>query len=166
MNRSKRLLVIPCLSFFAGMLPNIAAAQNNAATALSTSFRQPNGSKAVSAAELITVAGTIQQAISTNASGLPRELHLVLAGSQGTINASVGPYLTVELKKILTAGQHVEVTGVARTWNGQSLLFVGKLSVNGHGYMLRNEQGFLIHPRESRAVRARQNQTVREGEPQ
>jgi len=56
MNRSKRLLVIPCLSFFAGMLPNIAAAQNNAATALSTSFREPNGSKAVSAAELITVA--------------------------------------------------------------------------------------------------------------
>ena len=73
MNRSKRLLVIPCLSFFAGMLPNIAAAQNNAATALSTSFREPNGSKAVSAAELITVAGTIQQAISTNASGLPRD---------------------------------------------------------------------------------------------
>ena len=166
MKRSRRLLVIFCLSIFAGIVPGVLTAQSNPAAAPSTSFRGTSTSQAAPATDEVTVAGTVQQVVSTNTPGRPRGLQLVLAGPQAMINASLGPYLSTNVKESLAAGQHVEVTGVMHTLNGQSYFLVRDFTVGGHRVTVRNEKGFLIHPQKPGITRTRQSQTVTKGENQ
>jgi hypothetical protein len=166
MKRSRRLLVIFCLSIFAGIGRGVATAQNNPAGAPATSFRGTSASQTTPAADEVTVAGTIEQVVSTHTPGRPRGLQLVLAGPQGTINASLGPYLSTDVKESLAAGQHVEVTGVTHTGNGQGYFLVRDFTVGGHHVTVRNEKGFLIHPQKPGITRTPQSQTVTKGENQ
>jgi hypothetical protein len=166
MKRSRRLQVIFCLSVFAGIVPGVLTAQSNPAAAPSTSFRGTSGSQTTPAADEVTMAGTIEQVVASNTPGRPRGLQLVLAGPQGMINASLGPYLSTDVKESLAAGQHLEVTGVTHTWNGQSYFLVRDFTLGGHHVTVRNEKGFLIHPQKPGITRTRQSQTVTKGENQ
>lgn len=166
MKRSRRLQVIFCLSIFAGIVPGVATAQSNPAAAPATSFRGTSTSQTTPAADEVTMAGTIQQVVADHTSGRPRGLQLVLAGPQGIINASFGPYLSTDVKESLAAGQHLEVTGVTHTLNGQSYFLVRDFTVRGHHVTVRNEEGFLIHPQKPGITRTRQSQTVTKGENQ
>jgi hypothetical protein len=165
MNRSRHLVVMFCLSVLGGIVPGVAIAQSSATVTPSTSFHGTSASQ-THATSAVTVAGTIQQVVSTQAEGSPRGLHLVLAGPQGIIDASVGPYLASDVKESLATGKQVQIAGTTQTFNGQSYFLVRELTIGDRQITIRDENGFLVHPRAEESNRTRQNQTVTKGDNQ
>lgn len=159
MNRSGHLVVLFCLSVSAVTVPGVALAQSASVVTPSPSFQgtRTKQGETLSPGDELAASGNIQEVISTNTPGSPRGLRLVLAGPQGIIDASVGPYLTTEVQESLTAGQLVAVSGVVATFNGHDYLLVRQLTIGDRQIAVRNEKGFLVHP----ATRARQNTVVR-----
>jgi hypothetical protein len=147
MNRSRHLVVLFCLSVLGATVPSIARAQS-AAVAISTSFRATSAtqSDAVSAGDRLAATATIQEVVSTHALGSPRGTRLILAGPQGLLDASVGPYLATDVQQTLAVGQSVTVDGVISTFNGHDFLLVRQLTVGDRQITIRNERGFLVHP--------------------
>ena len=93
----------------------------------------------------ITMAGTLQQIISTRTPGTPAGIQLAADGPQGAFIAILGPALSDPLRETLLPGAPVQVSGVKETINGQSYLLARKVSVAGNQIIIRNEHGFLVH---------------------
>jgi hypothetical protein len=163
MPRTARLLAVFGLLVCIAILPGRAIAQASGAAA-STSFHATSAAGANFATEEVTLSGTIEKAIPASASGKPRALYLILSGPRGTIDANVGPYLPAKVQESLAAGQHIEVTGVSRTFNGKNHFLVRQLTVAGQQVTVRNERGFLVRPRNAGAARAAWPQTLMKGE--
>jgi hypothetical protein len=102
-----------------------------------------------------TVTGTIDQVVTGHSAGSPSGLHLLVNGSQGVIDASLGSYLTAEAQKSLTKGAAVQLSGVTRSIDGTQYLLTRTLSVAGNSIKIRNEHGFLIHPRANNGAKIR-----------
>ena len=153
MSRSRHLVVAFCLSVFGGMTARVAAAQSAAQATPSTSFRGSSGSQATAKTDEVIISGTIEEVRSAHTQESPRGLSLVLAGPQGTVNASVGPYLATDIQQSLAVGRQVKVTGVNRTYNGENYLLVRQLTIGDQKVTVRNEKGFLLHPAPSGARR-------------
>jgi hypothetical protein len=95
----------------------------------------------------IRVTGSIRQIVTKGIENAPVGLHLMLAGPQGAYDASFGPYLSSDVKRSLTVGKSIEVTGALETVRGQSYLLVRELTVDGKLVVVRNEKGFLLNER-------------------
>ena len=93
----------------------------------------------------ITMAGTLQQIISTRTQGTPAGIQLVADGPQGAFTAILGPALSDQLRETLLPGAPVQVSGVQEATDGQSYLLARKLTVAGNQIIIRNEHGFLVH---------------------
>jgi hypothetical protein len=93
----------------------------------------------------ITMAGTLQQIISTRTPGMPAGIQLVADGPQGAFTAILGPALNDQLRETLSPGAAVQISGVKETINGQSYLLARKLTIAGNQVIIRNEHGFLVH---------------------
>jgi hypothetical protein len=96
-------------------------------------------------AQDVTMAGTLQQIISTRTPGTPAGIQLVAEGPQGAFTAILGPTLSDQLRQTLSPGAPVQVSGVRETINGQSYLLARKLTIAGSPVVIRNEHGFLVH---------------------
>ncbi len=96
-------------------------------------------------AQDVTMAGTLQQIISTRTPGTPAGIQLVAEGPQGAFTAILGPALSDQLRQALVAGAPVQVSGVREAINGQSYLLARKLTIAGSQIIIRNEHGFLVH---------------------
>jgi hypothetical protein len=153
MNRSRHLVFLFCISACGGMVPSLANAQSAAAATSSRSFSETTTSQSrpLSAGDELTVTGTIQEVVSTPATGSPRGVHAILAGPQGVIDASVGPHLSTEVQQSLATGQSVTAYGVLATFNGQNYLLVRQLTIGDRQITLRNRTGFLVHPAKTNA---------------
>jgi hypothetical protein len=164
MNKSRRLVILFCLSVCAAAAPSAALAQSASAATPSNSFNEarPKQSETPAPGDELAASGTIQEIISTNTPGTPRGLRMILIGPQGVIDASLGPYLTSVVQQSLTAGQLVAVDGVAVTLNGHDYLLVRQLTIGDHQIGVRNDKGFLIHPASNHARQA----TITKGEGQ
>jgi hypothetical protein len=95
----------------------------------------------------IRITATIQQVVSKRIENSPAGLHLTLAGPQGVYDASLGPFLSSDVKRSLASGKSVEVTGAVETVRGQSYLLVREVTVDGKLITVRSEKGFLIKAR-------------------
>jgi hypothetical protein len=166
MQQSRHLVVMCCFAVFIGIIPSVASAQSTAAVVPSTSFHGINANQVQSttSANLVTVTGTIQEVVSTRKAATSLGTRLVLAGPQGIVNASVGPYLSTEIKSSLAKGEQVVVAGTNRTINGENFLLVRNITIGNQTIAVRNENGFLIRPRNAANVRGHQGLSTTKGE--
>jgi len=166
MNRRRHLFWLFWLSVTAGVVPGAATAQTRTAVTPSTSFYGTPTSEAqtMGTGSEVRIAGTVEKLVSTPTQGIPRGLHLILAGPHGIFDASVGPYLSTDVKDSLIAGQRVEITGVAHTFNGQDFVLVRELTVVGRQIVIRNEKGFLIHSQPPAVARVHPNHSGTNGD--
>jgi hypothetical protein len=94
----------------------------------------------------VTMAGTVQQLITTHTPGAPTGTQLVAAGPQGSFTASLGSLLSEQVRQTLTPGMPIQVSGAMETINGKSYLLARTLTVAGNQVIIRNQHGFLVHP--------------------
>ena len=134
--RRRKLVFLSCLVLLS--IPAFSVAQTRQpraqSTVSSTGFNTP--------AHDITMSGTVQQFITAHTSGL----QLLVDGSQGSFTASLGPKLSSEVRQSLSQGTPVQVVVIQQTTNGKQYLLVRKLTVAGKETVVRNENGFLVHP--------------------
>jgi hypothetical protein len=101
----------------------------------------------------ISMAGTVQEVITTHTPGAPLGLLLVVEGPQGAFTASLGSMLSDPVRQTLSPGTPVQVSGVSETINGKPYLLARKLTVGGGQVVIRNDHGFLVHsPQRSHAL--------------
>lgn len=89
-----------------------------------------------------TMTGTVQRLIAAPAAGL----QLVIDGPQGSLTASLGPNVSREVRQSLSEGTPVQISGQMQTIDGKQYLLARKLTIDGKQIVVRNENGFLIHP--------------------
>lgn len=92
----------------------------------------------------ITVNGSIQRAIAITTPGVPSGLHLLVAGSQGVVDAHLGPYMTKEIQEGLHNGATVQIVGAVENVHGKSYLLARQVIVGGQTIVVRSENGFLL----------------------
>jgi hypothetical protein len=92
----------------------------------------------------VTVLATVRQVVSEHVAGSPAGLHILVDGPLGSFDASLGSYLSSEVREALSNGAAVQITGVVRSANGRDYLFARQLSVAGRQVAIRNTNGFLV----------------------
>lgn len=139
-HRFDLLVAIACL-----MLP----LTNSATTSMAQTAASPHEDSVLAyrADQEIRITASIQQIVAKRIENGPVGLHLMLAGPQGAYDASLGPYLSSEVKRSLTAGKSIGVIGAIETVRGQGYLLVRELVVDGKLIVVRNEKGFLVNAR-------------------
>jgi hypothetical protein len=101
----------------------------------------------------ITLNGTIQKVISAGIPGSPVGVHLLVAGSQGTVDAHLGPYLTKETQEAMRAGVPVQIIGAMERLHGKNYLLARQLIFSGRTVTVRSENGLLVRAHAPRAAR-------------
>ncbi|HXZ31995.1 MAG TPA: hypothetical protein VEH30_06915 [Terriglobales bacterium] len=152
---TKKKLFIPtlCLGW---LVAGTAVAQNDSPQPTSN-FN--HGAQASAPANEVSRTGTIQQMVSMHTAGAPIGIHILLATSQGVIDANLGPYLTKNVQQSLTNGEEVQVFGVLQGSGDQNYLIARQLIIGGKRITIRNEYGFLVHPQSRTGSQSRQGQT-------
>jgi hypothetical protein len=140
---SKSLRILIAAAWLA-LLVAIPAASANGQAAPSA---RPDLVLAYRSDQEIRITATIQQVVSKGIENSPAGLHLMLAGPQGAYDASLGPFLSSDVKRSLASGKSVEVTGAMEAVRGQSYLLVRELTVDAKLITVRSEKGFLINAR-------------------
>jgi hypothetical protein len=108
-----------------------------------------------SAARETTFTGTIDQVVAGHTAGSPAGLHLLVNTPNGVVDASLGSYVSAEVQQSLAKGAAVQLSGVTRSIDGAQYLLTRTLTVAGHATSIRNEHGFLIHPRANNGAKTR-----------
>ena len=137
------ILLVPAI-LLCGALTTDARAQNTVA-APSSGFIGWDSSKTKSSDAAITA--IIQQVVPNGTSGIPAGLHVMLGTPQGVLDASVGPYLTPDIRQALVAGKQIQVFGQVKTINDQKYLLVRQLVLDGKPVVVRNDHGSLVRTR-------------------
>lgn len=140
-NRTKRMAVGPSSLLLCVVLPCAmsASAQSNP-----VAFPAARWNSSSSLSGEITVLGAIRQ-VSDHVAGSPAGVHLLVSGPLGSFDASLGSYLSGEIRQALSTGQAVQITGRVQSFNGKDYLLVRQLNVAGHQVTVRNANGFLLH---------------------
>lgn len=99
--------------------------------------------------------GTIQEVVVTRVPGSPAGTHLLVAGPQGVVDTSVGPFLSKETKETLQTGAPVRIVGATLSLNGKEYCAARELTVSGRTVTVRNEHGLLVHEISSRIARSK-----------
>ncbi len=98
-------------------------------------------------ADEVTLSATVSSVISRASHGMTVGSHLLLATPNGIVDASLGRFgLRGAGAVSVSAGEHVEVTGVMRTIRGRSVFLARSVKANGHTYSVRNDHGVLLSP--------------------
>lgn len=119
------------------------------------SLSTPFGPTALnSPAHDITVAGTIQQLITTHTSGAPLGAQLVVDGPQGSFTANLGLNLRAEVQKSLSQGAPVQISGFMKAIDGKQFLMARTLTIADKQIVIRNENGVPVHPSQRSGVAA------------
>jgi len=93
------------------------------------------------------LADEVSSVISRASQGMTVGSHLLLATPNGIVDASLGRFgLRGAGAVSVSAGEHVEVTGVMRTIRGRSVFLARSVKANGHTYSVRNDHGVLLSP--------------------
>ena len=92
----------------------------------------------------ITLTGTIEAVKEKAAAGSPVGLHLMVAGSQGKVDAHLGPYMTKETVEALHTGTLVQIVGAMEKRNGKAFLLARQVIFGGRLVQVRSENGFLV----------------------
>jgi hypothetical protein len=140
-------LFIPLLPviMLCGALTVDATAQSSVASQPSSVFVGWDASKPKSSD--VAVTAIIQEVVSNHASGIPTGLNVMLGTPQGVIDASVGPYLTPDIRQALVAGKQIQVIGQVTTINDQRYLLVRQFVLDGKPIVVRNDHGSLVRTR-------------------
>lgn len=115
------------------------------------------GSTGYDKAHEITVTGTIEEVIEKPAAGSPVGLHLMVAGSQGRVDAHLGPYMTKETREALHLGTPVQIVGAMEKAHGKEFLLARQVIFGGRLVKVRNENGFLTPAQGAQSHRGKQN---------
>jgi hypothetical protein len=110
-----------------------------------------------------TFTGTIDQVVAGHSAGSPAGLHVLVNSPKGVIDASLGSYVSAEVQHAIAKGAAVQLSGVTRTIDGTDYLLTRTLTVAGHSTNIRNEHGFLIHPRANNGTKTRLGTTASAG---
>ena len=152
---TRKFVSLFCLVLLSMLTFSVAQAQQPGVPSTSSPF----GSTGLNTpAKDITMAGTVQQLITTHPSGAPDGVQLTVNGPQGSFTASLGPNLSQEMQQSLSEGAPVQISGQMQTINGQQYLLAHKLTIDGKQIIVRNDNGFLIHT--SQRSRASVNNTA------
>lgn len=132
---------------FAGLLTGLLFAtvtiQLNAQTAPDSRAQRPV-SFGYDKAHEIALRGTIQEVVTKHTPGSPAGLHLLVASSQGMVDAHLGSYLTKDTQEALHAGEAVQFVGAMENIHGSNYLLVRQLIVGSRTITVRSEHGFLV----------------------
>jgi hypothetical protein len=141
---------------FTGLLFAICTLQPSAQTAPDSSVARPS-SLGYDKAHEITINGNIQEVVVKRGAGSPFGLHLLVAGSKGTVDAHLGQYLAKDTQDSLHSGTPVQIVGAMATIHGKDYLLARQLIFSGRLITVRSENGFLLHtlsPNNSRSAQA------------
>jgi len=116
------------------------AAQNNAPPGSFSPIRQWRAS------DETTFRAAIEQVVTQNPAGAPGGLNLLMTGSSRILYVNLGPNLPKNINQSLTAGQFIQVIGIAQTFNGQTYLLARELQIGDQKIEIRNSHGILTHP--------------------
>jgi hypothetical protein len=134
---TRNFVFLFCLVLLSMLTFSVAQAEQPNAPSTSTGLNTP--------AKDISMAGTVQQLITTHPSGAPAGVQLAVDGPQGSFTASLGPNLSREVQQSLSEGAPVQISGQMQTINGQQYLLARKLTIEGNQIIVRNDNGFLVH---------------------
>ena len=96
------------------------------------------------AAAEIRVDGTIQELVTQRTPGSPAGIHLLIAGTQGIVDAHLGPFVSKETRAALRSGISIQVVGFMTEVNGKQYLLARQLIFEGRVVSVRSPQGFPI----------------------
>jgi hypothetical protein len=105
----------------------------------------------------ITFAGTIEQTISKPEKGSPVGLHLMVAGSEATVDAHLGPYMTKATLEALHAGTPVQIVGAFEKAHGKDILLAREVMVGGRTITVRSANGCLVQAHGRHTTRQAKN---------
>jgi hypothetical protein len=95
------------------------------------------------AAHEITVNGTIQTVVTKHTKGSPAGMHLMVMGSEGMVDAHVGPFLNKANREALQEGANVRIVGAMSSQHGKSYLLARELTVGSRTITVRSTHGEL-----------------------
>lgn len=107
------------------------------------------------AAHEITINGTIQEVITKHVPGSPAGVLVLVAGSDGLVDAHLGPFVSSETKGALDAGAPVRILGAMTEIGGKQYLLARELTIGGRTITIRNNHGFLAMSHGERVVSTR-----------
>jgi hypothetical protein len=137
--RLASLWALTFLALFVFQLP--AHAQSTAAT------RTSGGASPYDVSQEITLNAAVSSVIRTPSPGMVMGSHLMLATASGTVDASLGRFAFRGSNPLsVVPGDHVEVTGVWKSFNSRQVLLVRTVKVNNQMYSIRNQRGALLSP--------------------
>ena len=141
----KRLLALT------GLLPGVLLACLAVPVAAQSGLEsQPvRGMAAYNAAHESTINGTVEQVITKRTLGSPAGMHLLVSGSNGIVDAHVGPFLSRETQQALHTGLPLQVVGAMETVRGKRYLLARQLVYGGQTITIRNANGILLRPAQS-----------------
>ncbi|HEV2470675.1 MAG TPA: hypothetical protein VGS78_15900 [Candidatus Sulfotelmatobacter sp.] len=138
-----------CKKYFAlaGLLPAVlmaclaipASAQSAAEANPAHGFMQPYDS-----AHEVIVTGTVQEVITKHSVGSPAGMHLLVNGSEGIVDAHVGPFLSKYVQEALHTGLPIQIVGAMETVHGKQFLLARQLIFGGRMVTVRSQNGFLV----------------------
>jgi hypothetical protein len=134
------LSAIFCMVLFCPTTVRPVAAQESTPPRTFSPIRQWN------VADETTFGAAIEKVIARNPAGTPSGLNLLMTGSSRILYVNLGPNLPKTINQSLTAGQVIQVTGIAQTFNGQNYLLARELQIGDQKIEIRNSQGHLTHP--------------------
>jgi hypothetical protein len=97
----------------------------------------------------VTINGTVQTVVAKHVPGSPSGMHLLVSGTQGTVDAHVGPFLPKNIRQAMHMGLPLEMVGAMTTVRGKQFLLVRQLIYGGQTITVRNSHGFLLAPARS-----------------
>jgi hypothetical protein len=92
----------------------------------------------------ITLTGTIEEVKEKAPAGSPVGLHLTVAGTQGKVDAHLGPYMSKQTLAALHTGSAVQIVGAMEKRNGREYLLARQVIFGGRMVQVRSENGFLV----------------------
>jgi hypothetical protein len=107
------------------------------------------------AAHEITVHGTIQTVVTKHTAGSPGGMHLMVMGSEGVVDAHVGPFLSKNVRAALHEGAPVQIVGAMTTLRGKNYLLARTLTIGNRTVAVRSEHGLLAPMGSTQKRRAR-----------
>jgi hypothetical protein len=143
-------------ALLAGLLfAGLAMAADTATTTKATGFGPFYDAK-----HEITLTGTIQEVVDKHTAGAPAGMHLLVAASQGVVDAHLGPFMNKDTKEALHTGTPVQIVGAMVTLHGKEYLYARQLIFGGRTVTVRSEHGSLtvVQPR-TQGVRTQKSST-------
>lgn len=111
----------------------------------------------------IMVAGIVQRVDAAGTTDCRVGLCALMEMPQGPVEILLGPYRSQTLQQVIVPGRSMQVSGRLQNIQGQNVLLASQLVVDGQQITIRNDHGFLVHPRTTARVHT---QTLQNGEKQ